>query len=140
MAKKQAIKIADDTEDEQLVNGDLDSDDEDESTEPDNLPLGMNKSDLIREAVDAGYGKPAAGVAYIKRRYGADIDSKYFSIVKSKIAKRPETFSAETPTHPGPQSSASGSVPTSLIDDLKQLRQIKDRYGDDFQKIVDAIG
>ena len=106
-----------------------------------------NKTELIRAAVDAGYEKPAHGVKHIKEKYGVDIDSKYFSIVKGKMGKGEEK-TASTPVASVPRKAAApsapaasaGAVPASLLDDLVQLRQIKDRYGDDFQKIVDAIG
>ena len=111
---------------------------------------GASKTDLIREAVQAGYEKPAHGVAYIREKHGVEIDAKYYSIVKGKLGKAGEQ-PASAPAAPAPQkaaaaapradqSKATGSVPASLFDDLKQLRQMKDRYGEDFDKMVEAIG
>ena len=36
-----------------------------------------------------------------------------------------------------PSNGSTGTLPGSLFDDLKQLRQMKDRYGEDFEKMAD---
>ena len=108
---------------------------------------GGNKTALIREAVQAGYEKPALGVAYIKEQHGVEIDAKYYSIVKGKLGKAgdqaaaaPAAPAAQAPQQAAAPAQSTGTIPASLFDDLKQLRQMKDRYGDEFEKLVDAIG
>lgn len=134
MAKKQALKVAE-PEPEELPDDEPEQSVEDEGGD-------HNKSELIREAVRAGYDKPVKGVEYIKKQHGVDINTKYFSIVKSKLGKSGNraTNSLSPPPQPAAQPASNGSVPASLFDDLKQLRQMKDRYGDDFEKMVEAIG
>lgn len=147
MAKKRTVReiepeeISQETPDEEPAR--VIDEDEPEA----NGLAGHSKTDLIREAVEAGYEKPARGVKYIREKHGVEIDSKYYSIVKGKLGKsgdKPESAPAavapQRSVAPTLSSSPAGAVPASLFDDLKQLRQIKDRYGDDFQKIVDAIG
>ena len=117
------------------------STDEDDQT-------GGSKTDLIRAALEAGYEKPALGVDHIKKKYGVDIDAKYYSIIKGKLGKSDEKpTEAPVAATPAPRAAnattparTNGILPPSLFDDLKQLRQMKDRYGDEFEKLVDAIG
>ena len=157
MAKKQSIKIAEPEEDiSQEVPDEepariIDEEETDDSAEASGTPKG-SKTELIREAVQAGYEKPAHGVAYIREKHGVEIDAKYYSIIKGKLGKSGEK-EASAPAAPAPQKAAvaaphraatpspsTGSVPASLFDDLKQLRELKDRYGQDFEKMVEAIG
>ena len=150
MAKKQAVRpIAPEEESQDVPDADSAPviEEEDEAPAANGL-AGYSKTDLIREAVQAGYEKPARGVAYIRETHGVEIDSKYYSIVKGKLGKAGE-HPAGAPTAPPHRSAApapssgpasGGPVPSGLFDDLMQLREIKDRYGDNFQKMVDAIG
>ncbi len=146
MAKKQAVRhvepeeISQDIPDEEPARV-IDEDESDDAPEANGS--GQSKTDLIREAVQAGYEKPALGVGYIKKQHGVDIDPKYFSIVKGKLGKTGQKTAsapaAAAPLKAAAPSLSNGSVPASLFDDLKQLRQMKDRYGDDFEKMVEAI-
>ena len=154
MAKKKPVReiepkeISQEVFDEEPVRV-IDEEDRPET----NNQAGHSKTDLIREAVQAGYEKPAKGVEYIKNKHGVEIDSKYYSIVKGKLAKatsKDEASETETPepkTAPDrpaaqtePALATTSAIPAGLFDDLKQLRQMKDRYGDEFEKLVEAIG
>lgn len=130
----------------------LDEDEPDDAAEGNGTARG-SKTELIRKALEAGYEKPALGVGYIKKEFGVDIDAKYYSIVKGKLGKvAPETEASKAdapepkaaPARPLARSAqapaSTGMIPASLYDDLKQLRQMKDRYGDEFEKLVEAIG
>ena len=108
----------------------IDEDDEPEA----NGQSGHSKTDLIREAVQAGYDKPALGVVYIKNKYGVEIDSKYYSIVKGKLGKstpkeddaEPKPTLARASGRNEQVPASAGTIPASLFDDLKQLRDLKD--------------
>ena len=80
-----------------------------------------SKTDLIRDAVQAGYEKPALGVGYIKKKYGVDIDAKYYSIIKGKLGKVGEQ-SASAPVAPAPQASRadSGQRRSSILERLNR--------------------
>ena len=121
-----------------------------EHTEPAASPAptdgrSVNQSELVRKAVAAGHEKPAAGVAYIKQQFGIDIDPRYYSVAKSQLKKREPATSQ--PEKPRPQPSARpagpspGVIPPTLFDDMKRLREIKNRYGaDEFAKLVEFLG
>ena len=149
MAKRQAVSHVEPDEISQDVPDEVPARvlDEDDAPET-NGQAGASKTDLIREAVQAGYEKPSLGVAYIREKHGVEVDSKYYSIVKGKLGKSPTKTARPAPKSTPEQTAdrteqalaPTGTVPAGLFDDLKQIREMKDRYGDDFQKIVDAIG
>ena len=125
MAKKKPVSHVEPEEISQEVPDEEPARVIDEEDEPEaNGQAGHSKTDLIREAVQAGYDKPALGVGYIKKKYGVDIDSKYYSIVKGKLGKVGEAPAAAAPARkagPAAPTPTPGIVPASLFDDLKQL-------------------
>ena len=143
MAKKKPVREIEPEEVSQEVPEEPARVIDEEEAEEGKSASGHSKTDLIREAVQAGYDKPALGVGYIKKKYGVDIDSKYYSIVKGKLGKASDgaapAAAAGKAASPN-LAASSNAIPASLFDDLKQLRDLKDRYGDDFQKMVEAIG
>jgi len=114
-----------------------------------------NKSKAARAAVDAGYEKPVAAVAYIKRQFGIDMKPQHFSSIKSNYrkaqveAKSVEAASAPAPGRkvatpavegfiaPPPRRSDGGD----LLDTLEALKPLIARHGaDKLKRMVDLLG
>ena len=112
----------------------------------------ISKAQAVRNAMAKGLEKPGAIAEFAKTRYGLDIAKQQVSAYKSQAKNREKKQGGEDPAEapavaPAPKVAATpapartnGAIPASLFDDLKQLRQMKDRYGDEFEKLVDAIG
>ena len=115
---------------------------------------GMNKSKAARAAIDAGYEKPVAAVAYIKRQFGIDMDPQRFSSIKSNYRK------AQSEAKPGKAASAPapGRKPATpvegyvapppkqpdggdLLDTLEALKPLLAQHGaDKLKRMVDLLG
>ena len=104
-----------------------------------------SKMDAVRTALKEGAGKPEDGVAFIKKRFGLDVDVKMFSVYKSKINKeggragkkrgrKPKTAMATAPVRAASPASVTVASP---LDALKNL--VRDFGKDGVKKLVDMV-
>jgi hypothetical protein len=76
----------------------------------------LNKSELIRKAVDAGFDKPKDGCTYIKEQWDVEIDPQVYSQTKSKYLKDKEAgtqVGTGNPGRPSPNPFSLLSPPTT---------------------------
>ena len=117
----------------------------------------FNQAELVRKAVAAGHEKPATGVEYIKRHFGADIDPKYYSVAKSQFRKREaqSSFSPE-PAKRGRKPNAPASLvegyvappekpraagESDVLLALESVKELVQKFGaDKLKRMVDLMG
>jgi hypothetical protein len=114
---------------------------------------GMNKSQAARAAVDAGYEKPVEAVAYIKRKFGIDMNPQHFSSIKSNYRKaqgeakpakkaeppapRKRSDAVEGYVAPPPKQADGGD----LLDTLEALKPLIAQHGAErVKQMVDLLG
>lgn len=85
---------------------------------------------------------------FLKKHYRIEMPRQQISAYKAQQkARERKTGDEDPPKRRGtaqpipPKSAAPGVLPPDLFDDLKKLREIRDKYGDaDWGKRIDAIG
>jgi len=51
-------------------------------------PVSITKSEAIKRAIEAGAALPTEGVSYIKKNFGLDVATGFFSTVKGELARQ----------------------------------------------------
>jgi hypothetical protein len=110
----------------------------------------LTKADAARAALSAGLESPLQAVAYIKDRFGIDMDPQHFSAVKSTLKKK----EGRPPGKPGRKPKSAGvegylapprrQPPVGggdLIDSLEALKPLIAQYGSaKVKRLVDLLG
>jgi hypothetical protein len=113
---------------------------------------GPNKSDAARQAIRAGYEKPAEAVAWIKTTFGIDMNPQHFSAIKSNDKKKQEAAisdPARRGPRPGvlvegyvapPERPKAAGEPDILLA-LEDVKQLVSQFGADrVKRMVDLLG
>ena len=114
----------------------------------------ISKTDAIRTAVAEGHESPAAGVDFIKKRFGFELSKQHFSATKSKL----KTSGGGQANESGRATAPSGKRPArvegylappeqpagrdgNLLDALEAIKPLIAQHGaESVKRMVDLLG
>jgi hypothetical protein len=121
---------------------------------------GPNKSEAARQAIKAGYDKPATALPWIKKTFGIEMGAQHFSAIKSQYLKKqaaeapkaepakrgpkPKAAASPAPTPsqaaPAPRAASNGSQ-ADLMTALEGVKELVGQFGaDQVKRMVDLLG
>ena len=105
----------------------------------------VSKANAARAALAEGIEAPQKAVAFIKKRFGIEMNPQHFSAFKSQVRKKeaaskPAAERADSsPASPTPKPSAGGEA--DLLAALETMKPLIAQYGaDKVKRIVDLLG
>jgi hypothetical protein len=124
--------------------------------EPEPAGDAPNKSEAARQAIDAGYDKPANALPWIKETFGIEIGGQHFSAIKSQYLKKQAAAPKTEPAKRGRKPKAAAAVANGyvappekpmaagepdLLLALEGVKELVSQFGADrVKRMVDIIG